>query len=279
MGTFYITISNGLLDGDHQKRMGSAVWQFMWLIDKITRIEEDGWGWVLGGKPINLKDIARGVTENTVSRNLQRLERQRYISITHTPYGIIVKVARAKKRFNKNVEPLKERIINNGEPTSAKMANPIINNGEPNKTVAVDSNSKTIVGKADQPFSLKEYCEKMKSDPRRQLQIIAMYWEAKEFKFDMREKASAAIVRELRPAKLLGSYADERIEEVFEWLKKNADFKWTLETAHKYIDEDLVKMSEIKRKMSGEFHCQWGFWHKKGQICGHTYQDKIAICR
>jgi hypothetical protein len=52
---FYITVSNGLLKDDHRKRIGSAVWEFMWLIDKITRIDEDGKGWVLGGKPINSK--------------------------------------------------------------------------------------------------------------------------------------------------------------------------------------------------------------------------------
>ena len=46
---FYISVSNGLLQGSHQARMGAAVWQFMWLIDKVTRIDADGWGWVLGG--------------------------------------------------------------------------------------------------------------------------------------------------------------------------------------------------------------------------------------
>ena len=92
---FYITISNGLLEGDHQTRMGAAVWQYMWLIDKVTRIDEEGWGWVLGGKPIQLDEIAGNVSRYTVSRNLRKLEKQRYIRIVHTPRGLLITVAKA----------------------------------------------------------------------------------------------------------------------------------------------------------------------------------------
>lgn len=106
----------------------------MWLLDKITKVDDQGWGWVLGGKPINLDDLAKCVTRDTVSRNLHRLEHQGYIVLRHTPYGIVVKVAKAKKRFGRNVEL-----------GSAEMSNLPRKNVEPNKTVSVDSNSKTLV--------------------------------------------------------------------------------------------------------------------------------------
>lgn len=148
---FYITISNGLLEGNHQKKMGTAVWQFMWLLDKVTKIGDDGWGWVLGGKPINLKDFGKAVTTNTVSRNLQSLKRAGYIIMTRTPYGLVIKVAKAKKRFTKNGESHTKRINKYDESNSPQMVN--LNhengesrneNGESNKTVSVDKNNKTI---------------------------------------------------------------------------------------------------------------------------------------
>lgn len=137
---FYITVSNGLLRDGHQKRIGSAVWEFMWLIDKVTRIEEDGMGWVLGGKPINLKDIADDleIHESNVSRNLKKLVDGGYISINRTPYGLQIKVIRAKKNFkriaktpNLNCENAKSRC----------------ENAKSNKTVSVDSNSMTLGAK------------------------------------------------------------------------------------------------------------------------------------
>jgi hypothetical protein len=100
---FYIQISNGLLRSGHRKRMGESVWEFMWFIDHITKIDEEGFGWVLGGKPINLKDLTEdmGVHYTTVSRNVQKLVKHGYIMVSYMPYGIIVKVMKAKKRFKK----------------------------------------------------------------------------------------------------------------------------------------------------------------------------------
>ena len=115
MPNFYISISNGLLKDGHQKRIGAAVWEFMWCIDKVTRIDEDGTGWVLGGRPIKLEEIAAGyhnkageyqeglgLHEKTVAKNLHKLEDAGYINRTRTPYGVVISVVKTKKRFNKN---------------------------------------------------------------------------------------------------------------------------------------------------------------------------------
>ena len=42
MKGFYIDITNNLLDPKHRKAMGTAVWEFMWCLDKITIIDKEG---------------------------------------------------------------------------------------------------------------------------------------------------------------------------------------------------------------------------------------------
>jgi DNA-binding Lrp family transcriptional regulator len=110
--------------------MGSAVWEFMWCLDKITKVEKEI-GYVLGGKPINLSDLANqlGTVEMTTSRNLERLEEYGYITKLRTPYGIVIKVMKAKKRFNKNVDSI-------GLNKNVESPN---RNVESNKIVSVDS--------------------------------------------------------------------------------------------------------------------------------------------
>jgi DNA-binding MarR family transcriptional regulator len=104
MQGFYIEISNGLLRG-HRKRMGTAVWEFMWLLDKMTKIDGEV-GFVLGGKPIKLKEIAEDLETNEVniSKNLNKLKLQGYIQIIRTGRGLIIKVIKAKKRFNQKIK-------------------------------------------------------------------------------------------------------------------------------------------------------------------------------
>lgn len=103
---FYIEVVNGLLDKKHYKNMGVAVWQFMWCLDRITKIDDDGIGWVLGGKPINLCEITNdiGGTEPKTSKKLHKLQSTGYINIKRTPTGIIISVNKAKKRFAQKVK-------------------------------------------------------------------------------------------------------------------------------------------------------------------------------
>lgn len=120
--------------------MGAAVWEYMWLLDKITLIDKNGIGWVLGKKPINLNELAKQLccSTNTISRNLNKLKKHNYITKYRTPHGMVIGVYKAKKRFNKNSESPNVRITNivesrneNGESRNE--------NGESNKTVSVDN--------------------------------------------------------------------------------------------------------------------------------------------
>ena len=87
---------NGILD--HCERIGPALWEFVWLLDKITR-EKDGKGIVLGGAPVKIERIARDLerSDHTVRRNLDRLQAGKYIERTRTPYGLTIRVRNSRK--------------------------------------------------------------------------------------------------------------------------------------------------------------------------------------
>lgn len=103
MNGFYITVSNGLLEPKHVKRMGGgAVFLYMWFLDHMTSVSEDGIGLVLGGKPVISKMINLGISHHTYLRWLDVLcqEPEPYIKKLRTPRGYVIEVFKAKKVFN-----------------------------------------------------------------------------------------------------------------------------------------------------------------------------------
>jgi|HubBroStandDraft_1064217.scaffolds.fasta_scaffold180370_1 hypothetical protein len=83
---------------DHCGKIGSALWEFVWCLDKITE-ESDGIGLVLGGAPVKIKQMANDLNrgEHTVRRNLDRLQDGNYINRTRTPYGFTIRVRNSCK--------------------------------------------------------------------------------------------------------------------------------------------------------------------------------------
>ena len=112
---YSIPLSNGLLCPEHRKRIGVAIWEFAWLIDRTTR-EEDGVGIVLGGKPIKYSEIASdlGTSERTAAENCRRLAKEGYIRLDQTPHGNRFWVAKSKKftwkRQEETFQPKEERV-------------------------------------------------------------------------------------------------------------------------------------------------------------------------
>jgi DNA-binding MarR family transcriptional regulator len=105
--SFYFPVYSGLLTAQHRERIGPAIWEFLWLVSKVTKeIEEEGetWGIVLGGKPVKLAEIAAelGESERTAKRNIARLKDEGYIETVRAPYGEIYKVRKSKKFVHKN---------------------------------------------------------------------------------------------------------------------------------------------------------------------------------
>lgn len=107
-GSYPFPMYSGLLEPDHYKKIGSAIWLFLWCVSSTTMEQEkEGtvWGIVLGGKPMKLSEIAGyfGVNDKTVSRWMDALETHQYIDVTRAPRGLILKVRNSKKRTDKNV--------------------------------------------------------------------------------------------------------------------------------------------------------------------------------
>ncbi|AZS15334.1 MarR family transcriptional regulator [Paenibacillus lutimineralis] len=107
-GSYPFPMYSGLLEPEHYKNIGSAIWLFLWCISSTTqelREEETVWGIVLGGKPMKLSEIAGyfGVNDKTVSRWLDTLEQHEYIRVTRAARGLILSVRNSKKWTDKNV--------------------------------------------------------------------------------------------------------------------------------------------------------------------------------
>ncbi len=142
MKGFSFDIKNNLLEKKHLKNMGIAVWLFMWLDDKITRVDEDGTGWVLGGKPVLYTDVKKdfGISASTYTRWVDMLEKYPYIKAIRTPTGISYRIYKAHKNFGdrkkvkKGFHTSDEGYVTSDESDTAHVTNP-------NKTITVDNYS------------------------------------------------------------------------------------------------------------------------------------------
>lgn len=95
---FLFPVSNGLLTPKHRERIGIAVWEFAWMIDRTTA-ERDGWGLVLGGIPVTYARLSKdlGLSLTTVRENCQRLVKHGYLRTIRTPRGLKIEVRKSKK--------------------------------------------------------------------------------------------------------------------------------------------------------------------------------------
>ena len=116
---------------------------------------------------------------------------------------------------------LKENLKDNNNKSNNKSNN--INNN-----IAEINSAKIII-----PDLLK--------DKQRHIQIIGLFARAKGIVFTSKEQQSSFIRRNLRPAKDLSAYDNDKIIETMRYLIKNTEIDWKLETVGKYIDEmDLI---------------------------------------
>jgi hypothetical protein len=103
---FYIQVHNQLLNTKHYLAMRESVWLFMWFLDRVTMIDEKGIGWVLGKRPIRYEDVEINidVSARNYKRWVVRLRTGGYILTIRAPYGLIIGICKAKKKFKKDVD-------------------------------------------------------------------------------------------------------------------------------------------------------------------------------
>jgi hypothetical protein len=84
---------SGVLEQKHIKKIGQAIWLFLWLINATTeeRRMDDGeyQGWVYGGKPLKFAELAKflSTSERSIQRHVRTLFDGEYIDLLLTPYG------------------------------------------------------------------------------------------------------------------------------------------------------------------------------------------------
>jgi len=104
--SYPIKIWSGLLKDGHTQRIENALWEFIWLINKVTK-EEKGIGMVLKGKPIKVVELSKDLKRSysTILRHLKQLEKHGYINLKRCPYGFVVTINNSKKfatRYSNN---------------------------------------------------------------------------------------------------------------------------------------------------------------------------------
>ena len=110
--------------------------------------------------------------------------------------------------------------------------------------IVIQSEEEKPVIVLQKPFNFQEKLKAMFVDKDRRFPIIAYYWLVKKILYANEDAYKSGIKRELRAAGELKGYDNEQIKKSVNWLKDNADFKWTLETVHKYIDEPLENLGK-----------------------------------
>lgn len=85
------------------------------------------------------------------------------------------------------------------------------------------------------PFSLKEEIKKLEDSPRRDLNIIALYFEQRGTDLQNMEQYHVALRRHLKPAGALKSFTDKQILKAIDYAKKEYKDIWTLETLTKIL--------------------------------------------
>jgi len=90
-----IPVWNGILE--HVGTVGMAIWLYLWCLNRIT-FERDGVGYVLGGAPVKVEQIAGelGRSQRALRRDFAKL-RTRYLRLRWTPYGYVIQVLNSRK--------------------------------------------------------------------------------------------------------------------------------------------------------------------------------------
>ena len=108
-GTFSIPVSNGILEPSHVRKIGPALWVFLWMIDRTTKESAAAGrqleGFVLGGYPIRASAIGNdlGLASRTVHEHIERLCRHGYVRRIDAGEGMPAGYAvRKSKKWKKN---------------------------------------------------------------------------------------------------------------------------------------------------------------------------------
>lgn len=240
MNNGYIRLHRKVLDNVFCKKNSKKIGFWVLLLLMANHKENT---FFLGNTKISLKQgqlltgrqqlvIKSGLNRNMIERFLKLLEIEHQIEQQKTNKYRIITI------LNWN----KYQIISN------EMSNKRATDEQQKSTNNNVKNDNNIVASDKREFSYKNLVETMLISKDVRLTIIANYWLINDFTFANKEQYNAGLKRELKPAGNLKGYKLEHLIACMKWIKKTKDFKWTLESVHKYID-NYIKDNKLILKI------------------------------
>lgn len=135
----------------------------------------------------------------------------------------------------------RDYVANSKQPDGYQPVDQPVNNDT--KDTQIEGNTDKVAETSSAEWTLETEIKKLEDNERRDLNIIALYWEYKQPIITNQQQAQKQIARSIRAAQELTPYEDARLVKTMKWLRDNATFKWTLESCLKYINEDPSKLN------------------------------------
>ena len=181
----------------------------------------------------NLLNIGPDIKYDPVKKFLNFARKSSIISTSRSTRGIIIKV----NNYNEY------QTLDNYQSTSRSTSEAPLKHLKSTPINKNDKNVKNDKNNIAEASSAPEIIPDLLKDKQKHVQIVGLYAKAKKVVFNNKSQQSSFITRNIRPAKSLDSYKLDKIIETMRYLLQNADFKWTLESVGKYIDEDLESLN------------------------------------
>ncbi len=89
-------------------------------------------------------------------------------------------------------------------------------------------------------FNFDNELEKLRTDKKKHIKIIALYWKKKKWVFENKEQFDKALKREMKAATALTGYTGEQIARAIKHCEENYK-EWSLETVGKRITDVVNK--------------------------------------
>lgn len=184
------------------------------------------------------------ITKQTLCTALYKLQVVKILRLVKkgTPAGI-ANLWELNKNYDNWLVVKKTRVVKKTLKGSQVFHKKVVKKTRHTKeTIQKKDTKERLSSNDDEEYNFEIQLEKMKTAKDKRMSIIAAYWKVKGVEYNNREQYNAALRRELRPSASLKGYDLDRVISTMKFLNKEADFKWTLETVHKYIDEDINQL-------------------------------------
>lgn len=167
---------------------------------------------------------------------LKWLTKRNMITTAKTTRGMIIKVD--KYDFYQDPKNYESQTESRNEARVKPQSSHTINKNE--KKEKKDTYSEQS---SQEKFILEEALQKLDESPRRDLNIISLYWRRAGLKFPSKNASLDNLKMCLKHIKQsdLGSYDNKKLLDTMQYLGKQ-DYAWNLATVGKFITRDLTKL-------------------------------------